>query len=324
METIKNYLETMFANLPNTEEVRKAKSELYQMMEDKYSELIAEGKTENEAVGTVISEFGNLEDLAEDLNLTREMTDSAYSEDALNRRFIPLDEAKEFINATIRSGMLVGVGVFLCITSVIWPIISEFLKLPENVGVLSMFIAIFLAVAIFVFNSIEMKQWEFIKHSPCQIDMMCAEYVSEERKKYAGTFALKKTVGVVLCAACWLPSVFFENIPFLGDDIGGIILFIMVGIGVYMLITAGHTMKTYERLLSVNNKKTISGHYSDSKNVEYINDTVATIMAVYWPTVTSIYFIWSFITFDWHISWIIWPVAAIVSKVIKINLVVRK
>ena len=40
METIRNYLETMFANMPNTPEVRRAKDELLQMMEDKYNELI--------------------------------------------------------------------------------------------------------------------------------------------------------------------------------------------------------------------------------------------------------------------------------------------
>ena len=39
METIKNYLESMFRNLPNTNEVLKAKAELLQMMEDKYTEL---------------------------------------------------------------------------------------------------------------------------------------------------------------------------------------------------------------------------------------------------------------------------------------------
>ena len=43
METIKNYLENMFSHLPNTSEVQKAKYELYQMMEDKYNELISEG-----------------------------------------------------------------------------------------------------------------------------------------------------------------------------------------------------------------------------------------------------------------------------------------
>ena len=67
METIKQYLETMFASLPDTPEVRRAKEELLQMMEDKYNELLAEGKSDNEAVGTVIAEFGNLDEIAEEL-----------------------------------------------------------------------------------------------------------------------------------------------------------------------------------------------------------------------------------------------------------------
>ena len=58
MDTIRSYLESMFKNLPLTDKVMRAKSELLQMMEDKYTELIKEGKSENEAVGIVISEFG--------------------------------------------------------------------------------------------------------------------------------------------------------------------------------------------------------------------------------------------------------------------------
>ena len=67
METIKNYLESMFRNLPNTSEVIKAKNELLQMMEDKYTELRREGKSENEAVAKVIAEFGNIEDTVESI-----------------------------------------------------------------------------------------------------------------------------------------------------------------------------------------------------------------------------------------------------------------
>ena len=73
METIKNYLDTMFANLPSNPAVLKAKEVLWEMMEDKYNELIASGRTENEAVGTVISEFGNLQELADALGLEDEM-----------------------------------------------------------------------------------------------------------------------------------------------------------------------------------------------------------------------------------------------------------
>ena len=71
METIRNYLENMFRSLPNTAEVRRAKDELGQMMEDKYTELIEEGMTENAAIGTVISEFGNLDELSETLGISQ-------------------------------------------------------------------------------------------------------------------------------------------------------------------------------------------------------------------------------------------------------------
>ena len=39
-------------------------------------------------------------------------------------------------------------------------------------------------------------------------------------------------------------------------------------------------------------------------------------MSVYWPTVTCVYLIISFLTFAWAISWIIWPVAALINTLI--------
>ena len=104
METIKNYLETMFSTLPNTYEVQKAKKELAQMMEDKYTELINDGKTDNEAVGIVISEFGNLDELAEDLGIK----DLVVKEPVLNSRKVTMDEAKDFIANRIRYGLYIG------------------------------------------------------------------------------------------------------------------------------------------------------------------------------------------------------------------------
>ena len=95
METIKSYLETMFANMPNTPEVLRAKQELWGMMEDKYNELISEGLSENEAVGTVISEFGNLDELSETLGLNRQQ----YNTPSDNRRCLSIEEIKKYIRA---------------------------------------------------------------------------------------------------------------------------------------------------------------------------------------------------------------------------------
>ena len=140
METIKNYLEAMFAGLPNTPEVRKAKAELFQMMEDKYNELISEGKSENTAVGTVISEFGNLDELAEDLGLTREVNESRARESEMNSRFVTLDQARAYLSSKGRKSLCLALGVFLCITCVSWPII--FAESEGLIGVILMFVSI--------------------------------------------------------------------------------------------------------------------------------------------------------------------------------------
>ena len=93
METIRNYLKAMFAGLPDTPEVRKAYEELAAMMEDKYTELIDEGKSENEAVGTVISEFGNRDELAQSLGIEEYINSKAAAEQSQTVRKSPMSAA---------------------------------------------------------------------------------------------------------------------------------------------------------------------------------------------------------------------------------------
>ena len=63
MNTINNYVETMFMNLPDTEELQLMKDDIFGNMEEKYQELLVSGSSENEAIGLVISEFGNIDEL---------------------------------------------------------------------------------------------------------------------------------------------------------------------------------------------------------------------------------------------------------------------
>ena len=136
MDAIKNYLETMFLNLPNTPEVQKAKYELGQMMEDKYRELIADGKTENEAIGTVIAEFGNLDELAEDYVCSIMIYKEAFSHEYDTPKDWELKEINNVMNHSIvgwekvSSHRFAGYG-----TQRGWRRVAgknEFQKLPEN------------------------------------------------------------------------------------------------------------------------------------------------------------------------------------------------
>jgi len=157
METILNYLDNMFINFPHTPEVLRAKEDLAEMMEDKYNELIAEGKMQNEAIGIVISEFGNIQELIDELGITdknsvkedsaetfnnTEFTNVRYKKaEYKNKDFTKEDftkedftktnmsgqeaemrhvtalEGEEYLFAVKQSAGNIAAGVFLCICS---------------------------------------------------------------------------------------------------------------------------------------------------------------------------------------------------------------
>ena len=85
-----------------------------------------------------------------------------------------------------------------------------------------MFMCIAVAVAFFVFNGITGKDWDFLKKQPCQIDMATANMVREKRKDFKITRAWMHTLGILLCAFCWLPCAIIDN------DVCPVLLFFSV------------------------------------------------------------------------------------------------
>ena len=315
METIKNYLEAMFAGLPNTAEVRKAKAELLQMMEDKYNELISEGKSENTAVGTVISEFGNLDELAEDLGLTREVNESRARESELNLRYVTMEEAQSYLSSRGRRSLFLSLGILLCIISVGWPIL--FAESQELIGVVLMFTSIAVGVGFIVFSSFLTSEWRFLKYTPCRIDMATADTVNERRHAFEPVRALCVSLGVILCIFCWIPNLFITNRIGL---IAPALMFLLVGIGVFLIVYANKMYGGFMRLLHLHDRSTMSGAYIDSNDrpVRFKSKLAETIVTIYWPLVTSLYLIISFLTFRWEITWIIWPIAGVMHRIVMI------
>lgn len=318
MEAIRNYLETMFANLPNTMEVQKAKRELGQMMEDKYTELKGEGKTENEAIGTVISEFGNLDELAEDLGIAPYVKKQA----AAMGKILPLQEVKEFLAAKSKSAFLVGLGVMLCILSPCAPILTDTFMGDglANLGAALLFVLIGMAVALFVYAGLTTSKWEYLEKEPYIIDFATTEYVHNQQNLFRPTYGLMLTIGIVLCVLSVVPSILLENAVAWMEEFSGVLLFVMVGFGVFLIVFSCKRFNSFQYLLDLNKADTVAGNFVPGQNKNkrnYQNKTVNGIMSVYWPTITCIYLCWSFLTFDWHISWIIWPIAAVINALIR-------
>ena len=231
-----------------------------------------------------------------------------------------MDEVKDYLDETRKDGLFVGIGVMLCIMCVVPVAVVDTIpgillgRTLENIGIVSMFLMIAVAVALFVYRGIKSDDWKFLKKEPCQVDMATAQMVKDRKNSFKSTHALLMTIGVVLCVLCWLPAAILEN------DLAAELLFVFIGIGVFLFVYSSTVMGSFDTILKLNDEKTISGSYGKEDDIVYINKTATIIMEVYWTTVTCIYLMISFITFDWGRTWIIWIIGAIVHHILKIAL----
>ena len=314
METIKNYLESMFRGLPLTDKVMKAKSELLQMMEDKYSELIRSGKSENEAVGEVIQNFGNLEDLADDLGIQDILHETKHSE--VKRRKLSFEEVTDYLEKKKMAALMKSFGIMCFIICVVFPIMADALRINEMIGVALMFISIGAGVICVVMAHTIMENWRFMKSEPCSVDAVSIDYLKNRNRDFTATYSVMHSVGILLCILCFLPAAFFDEIGgHFWDDFGGAMLFIFVGAGVFLIVFSRAVKSTYTKLLGLN-EQTDFGDYRAPKAEQVKNPTVRAVLAAFWPVVTCIYLCISFYTFKWHITWLTWPIAAAVFTII--------
>lgn len=321
METIRNYLETMFSNLPNTPEVIRAKNELWQMMEDKYTELKSDGKTENEAVGTVISEFGNLDELSEDLGI-RQFVHFKTAEPG--KRTVTKEDGRRYLKENTSHAFMIALGVFLCIISPLGAILFDKTSLSDLGGALFLFLCVAAAVSLFIISGIMHQRWEYLKKEPCTMDFATTAFIKDEKERNRLSYSLFLTIGIALCILSVVPSIIITKLNMKiawmhKYDMGAVLLFLFVAVGVFMIVMASIVNGGYNTLLKINSPDTVGGNFvpSQQSKVVYSNQTVKAIMSVYWSTVTCIYLIISFLTFEWGITWIIWPIAAVIEALIK-------
>lgn len=78
MITIKKHIDQLFNDIPVTEESLLMKEEILQSLEDKVDVLMAQGKSEEDAINKAIVELGDLTDLREELSEYRVKIPKSY------------------------------------------------------------------------------------------------------------------------------------------------------------------------------------------------------------------------------------------------------
>lgn len=307
MDTIKTYLENMFSGIKMTAETIRIKNDLLISMEDKYNELKAQGKSENESIGVVISEFGNIEELKKELNIETENK----ADDGL--RCVELSEVKEFLaqkrkcalaTAVSIAVIITGVAIFVFFVMFIGIIRGETDATPAGIllGIIIMIIFVAVSVGVLVMSDAKLTKFEYFKQK-FKLPEHARQYAENERGLFLNKYTLYNTVGIILC----ILSVLFVLVPALMESERGLalgvpMLLIVVAVAVIPLIYGGTIYEGFNMVLELE-EFAVKNDKADK--------VIGSIAGIYWPLVTAGYLLYSFLTGNWSMSWVVWPIAGL-------------
>lgn len=310
-DAIHTYINGQFTTLPRTPEVERARQELLQMSEDKYTELVAAGVSANEATGRVITEFGNLDELADDLGIRAEFDGvSAVPPVPIATRA----DADKALAGGRRGGLLVGGGVLVILLAL--ATVSAMSDQVMTPAVL--FPAVAVAVGLFIFGGFSMRPVAPFKNGDVRLEFSDASHFRQLAERSQWMFVTGLVVGVGLLVLAPGVSGILSGLDLDGAKGPGFL--VMIGLGVFVLVASANQHGTLQTLAKADRPAAsigaAFGGFGGSPEAEKrTNWRIGLIAPIYWPAIVAVYLGWSFISRDWHITWIIWPIAGIAFAV---------
>lgn len=229
-------------------------------------------------------------------------------------RKVTMEQAQEFIALRKEASFRIPAGVAACILSPV-PLfllmgmseegrlrVSE--DLAGGIGIAVLLLVVAAAVGNFIVFGMRLGKYEWLEKEDFELCYGIAGMVKERKEAEAPFFARKIAAGVTLCILGAVPLLLLGSVD-AGEMMqmtGLVFLLFMVAAGVFLLVSAGLRKEAYDQLLQV-------GEYT--REGKAASRTLDKIAAVYWCVATAIYVGWSFLTWEWHLTWVLWPVAGI-------------
>ncbi|MCI1902913.1 MAG: permease prefix domain 1-containing protein [Enterococcaceae bacterium] len=311
MDTIRDYLENLFKNVPQTPAAEKAKANLLATMEDHYQALIDEGKSENEAIGAVISEFGSIDELLEELGIAKE--EKADAIDA-----ITIDEGENYFSMIHKFALYISLGVVLsCAACASIVLFADSHR--EVLGLVGFFLIAALAVGLFVAGGMEYsKQNRKLNDRPLTREVR--EFAAEQVEGYTKSFTFSLIAGIFMCIISVTPIFLF------GDQVGVSLFLLLAGLGSFLIIYGSITYNGFRKLADGAIFIADEDEPGPRASEEIYGEHAPKIMVfnkIYWPLIVVIYLGFSFFTNSWAFSWMVFPLAGVLHEAIAAALKIK-
>ena len=187
-------MDGIFADTMPTRKAVELKEEMIQNLEDKYSDLISEGKTEEAAYKIAIASIGNVSDLLKELDSDINAALWRRQEDEAARR---------------KSAMLTSIAVMIYILSVLPLIVLSLLgvgRLAPIIGVPILLVMVAAATGILIYNTMTKPQYEKDSETLAEEMEEFEEWRAETRDSRRMRAAISSALWTVLVAIYFIIS----------------------------------------------------------------------------------------------------------------------
>jgi len=226
---------------------------------------------------------------------------------------ITLEQALKYVENKMEVSSLITKGVVLCLCSVI-PLFfflamaeTNRLNLPDDMaaglGVLGILIMVSIGVSFFI----KINQYESglatIDNERFELAYGVHSVFQEKLEKFRPRYNLRLSIAIFLFIISFVPLM-FSAMFFKGEGttlMMLIVLMLIIAIGIYILIPVSARYDAYNNILK-------DHEVTEKSKREKRTEKLA---AFYWPLLTAIFLGWSLWTMNWGVTWIIWPVGAV-------------
>lgn len=251
--------------------------------------------------------------LKDDFEKTAQEFSETVTEDKPLHR-VSMEEANKFLEVNERSAFKTALGVALCILSPVPVTILDgfiYSNIVDSVGTTLMFLMIATAVGLFISAGAGKKPFSYLTKEGVDTAYGVDGMLREKQSVFSATHTRDLIIGVVLCILSFIPMTILDSISNyseLSDILGTCILFFMVAGGVFLIVKTNSTKNGFSKLLEED------GFTREKKSKEH--HTGGAIVGSFWLIITAIFLAYSFVTFDWGRSWIVFPVASVLTPVV--------
>ena len=262
-----------------------------------------------------IIKLSTLFNVSTDFLLKDELESEDFNQDEDLVRVLLLEEAKDYLSYEKKVALKTALGVMLCILSPVLLIVLSILSdnIPSFIssamavifGMSALFVFVITAVILFITNTFSSDKYEYITKNNFNLEYGANSIIKEKKSNFKNIYNISILLGVILCILspiALIISSFINNVYAITFSL--LALFLIVSIAVFMFVFSSIRWSSFETVL----------HKEENKIKNNKKENL--ISRIIWLLATILYLSISFIFGYWHITWIIWVIAALAQIIL--------